>query len=131
MRGAAGGQLVDADIRCVPVAVCAWQGSLAAAGLCMLVLGGVALFGIHKNSWLILLVVECCNGALLLLIIVRRPDKRLLASRSRAGHPTHCRCSRRSVRSLALCSARAAVTIRVRRRTSCSCRSFLLRARRR
>jgi hypothetical protein len=45
-------------------------GSLAAAGLCMLVLGGVALFGIHKNSWLILLVVECCNGALLLLIII-------------------------------------------------------------
>jgi hypothetical protein len=37
----------------------------------MLVLGGVALFGIHKNSWIILLVVECVNGALLLLIIVR------------------------------------------------------------
>lgn len=45
-------------------------GSLAAVGLCMLVLGGVALFGIHKNSWIILLVVECVNGALLLLIII-------------------------------------------------------------
>eukprot|EP01043_Picozoa_sp_COSAG02_P096676 COSAG02_NODE_32953_length_507_cov_215.531863_2_plen_66_part_00 len=56
------------------------QGSLAAAGLCMLVLGGIALFGIQKNSWLILLVVECCNGALLLLVIVRRPDKRSLGS---------------------------------------------------
>ena len=51
---------------------CAWQGSLVAAGLCMLVLGGTALFGIQKSSWLVLLVVECCNGALLLLIIVRK-----------------------------------------------------------
>lgn len=46
------------------------QGSIAAVGGCMLVVGSVGLFAIFKNSWLILLVVECINGCLLLVIII-------------------------------------------------------------
>jgi hypothetical protein len=36
----------------------------------MLVVGGIGLFGVLKNQWLILLVVECINGVLLFVIIV-------------------------------------------------------------
>lgn len=79
----------------------------------MLVLGGIALFGIRKNSWLVLLVVECANAALLLLIIVR--NRFFSASRGRPdGRTTLTRAARRSALFWASCSAQATATTQVR-----------------